>query len=94
MGLDMRPLGKPIPGFKKRFVEIFQMVTNDEIPQPSVMDKLLGRKCPTREELLEEWYDIQIPSYETIKAPRVGRDKEADDWALDNYNNLKDKPPF
>ena len=94
MGLDMIPLGKPIPGYKKRFIEIFQMIFNDEIPQPSFIDKLLGRKCPTREELLEEWDEIQIPSYETIKAPRVGRDKEADDWALDIYNNLKNKPPF
>lgn len=29
MGLDMRPMGKPKPGFEKRFVEIFEMVTHD-----------------------------------------------------------------
>ena len=94
MGLDMRPLGKPIPGCENRFIELFNMLSNDELPEPSFMDRLLGCQSPTRSELLEEWNEIQIPSYETIKAPRVGRDKEADDWAINNYNELQDKPSF
>ena len=44
MGLDMRPMGKPKPGFENRFVEIFEMVTKDKIPQPSFFDKLKGKK--------------------------------------------------
>jgi hypothetical protein len=94
MGLDMRPMGKPKPGFEKRFVEIFEMVTKDKIPQPSFFDKLKGKKYRTKDELLQEWFANQIRTYETIKAPRVGRDKEADEWIRNKYNELEQKPPF
>jgi hypothetical protein len=92
MGLDMRPMGRPKPGFEKRFVEIFDMVTNDKIPQASFFDKLKGKKYPTKDELLQEWFSIQTPTYETIDAPRVGRDKEADEWIRTKYNELEEKP--
>lgn len=92
MGLDMRPMGKPKPGFEKRFVEIFEMVSQDKIPEASLFDKLKGKKLPTKDELLQEWFAGQIQTYETIKAPRVGRDKEADDWIRSKYNELEQKP--
>ena len=88
----MRPMGKPKPGFEKRFVEIFQMVTKDKIPQASLLDKIKGKKYPTKEELLKEWFANQIQTYETIKAPRVGRDIEADEWITNKYNELEKKP--
>jgi hypothetical protein len=94
MGLDLRPMGKPNPGFEKRFLEIFQMVSQDKIPQPSIFDKLKGKKLPSKDELLQEWFASQIQTYETIKAPRVGRDKEADDWIKSKYNELEHKPPL
>lgn len=94
MGLDMRPMGKPKPGFEKRFVDIFEMVTNNTIPQPSFIDKLQGKKYPTKDELLQEWFANQIQTYETIKAPRVGQDKEADEWLGNKYNELEQKPPL
>jgi hypothetical protein len=94
MGLDMRPMGRPKPGFENRFVEIFEMVTKDKIPQPSFLDKLKGKKFPTKDELLQEWFTNQIQSYEAIKAPRVGRDKEADEWINNKYNELEKKPPL
>lgn len=92
MGLDMRPMGKPKPGFEKRFVDIFEMVTKDKIPQPSFLGKLKGKKYPTKDELLKEWFANQIQTYETIKAPRVGRDKEADEWIRNKHNELEQKP--
>ena len=92
MGLDMRPMGKPKPGFEKRFVEIFEMVSQDKIPEASLFDKLKGKKLPSKDELLQEWFAGQIQTYETIKAPRVGRDKEADDWIRNKYNELEQKP--
>jgi hypothetical protein len=92
MGLDMRPMGKPKPGFEKRFVDIFEMVTKNKIPQPSFLDKLKGKKYPTKDELLQEWFANQIQTYETIKAPRVGQDKEADEWIRNKYNELDKKP--
>lgn len=94
MGLDMRPMGKPKPGFEKRFVEIFNMLSKDTIPKPSFIDKLKGKKYPTKDELLQEWFASQIQTYETIKSPRVGRDKEADEWIRNKYNELKQKPPL
>lgn len=90
----MRPLGKPKPGFEKRFVEIFEMLTLDKIPQPTFLDKLTGKKLPTRDELLQEWRVNQIQTYETIMAPRVGQDKEADDWIRKKYDELEQKPPL
>lgn len=71
MGLDMRPMGKPKPGFEKRFVEIFEMVSKDNIPQPSFLDKIKGKKYPTKDVLLQEWSANQIQNYETIKSPRT-----------------------
>lgn len=94
MGLDMRPMGKPKPGFEKRFVDIFLMVTRNTIPQPSFLDKLKGKKYTTKDELLEEWFANQIQTYETIKAPRVGQDKEADEWIRNKYSELEQKPPL
>ena len=94
MGLDMRPMGKPKPGFEKRFVEIFEMVSQDKIPQPTFFVLFIGKKMPTKDELLQEWFDNQIQTYETIKAPRVGRDKEADEWIRNKYDELEQKPPL
>lgn len=94
MGLDMRPMGKPKPGFEKRYLEIFKMISENKIPKPSLIDKLRGKKFPTEEELLEEWYANQITTYETIKAPRVGRDKAADLWIREKYEELEQKPPL
>lgn len=86
MGLYMRPMGKPKPGFERRFTEIFEMLSKNRIPQASFLEKLKGKKYPTRDEILQEWFAIQIPTYETIGAPRVGRDKEADEWLRNKYD--------
>ncbi|WP_445455482.1 hypothetical protein [Flavobacterium sp. HNIBRBA15423] len=94
MGLDMRPMGKPKAGFEKRFIEIFEILSKNDFPQPSFFDKLKGKKYPTKEELLQEWFANQIQTYETIKAPRVGQDKEADEWIKGKYNELEQKPPL
>jgi hypothetical protein len=94
MGLDMRPMGKPKPGFEKRFAELFEIISTDNYPQLSLMDKLKGKKALSKEDYLNEWFENQIQSYETIKAPRVGRDKEAEEWIMDFYNDLDEKPPL
>jgi hypothetical protein len=93
MGLDLRPIGKPKPGFEQRFVDIFEMITKNAIPQPSLFDKIKGKRYQTRDELLQEWFANQIQTYETIKAPRVGQDKEADEWIRSKYNELEQKLP-
>lgn len=90
----MRPMGKPKKGFEKRYKEIFEMVNSDNIPEPSAFDKMRGIKKPAKEELINEWFENQIPTYETIKAPRVGRDPEAEEWLKERYEELENKPPY
>ncbi|WP_433833454.1 hypothetical protein [Flavobacterium anhuiense] len=86
MGLDMRPLGKPKPGFETRFKEIMQIVQGKEKQELTFFDKLKGKKILSKEELLEEWFANQVQSYVTIKAPRVGYDQIANDWIKERYN--------
>ena len=85
MGLDWRPMGKPKVGFEERFKQIFRILTDKEKQEISLLDKLKGKKIKGKDELLQEWFDISDKTYETIKAPRVGRDKLADDWIKEKY---------
>jgi len=82
MGLDWRPLGKPKPECKERFDQLFRILNGSE-PIPVIPGT---KKRYSREALKEEWFEIQIPSYETIKAPMVGRDPEADEWVKAQYD--------
>ncbi len=94
MGLDLRPLGKPKKGFEKRYIEIFKMIESDNIPKPNFWDKLRGKKYPTKDELIQEWFQNQIPTYETIKAPMVGRDPEAEEWLKEKYKELEKQSSY
>lgn len=85
MGLDMRPLGKPKPGCEDEFVKIFNILQNREEQKISLIDKLKGNKEKTIEQLLDIWNELQISSFETIKAPMVGRDIEANNWLNSLY---------
>ncbi len=91
MGLDMRPMGKPKKGFEKRYTQIFNIVSGKEKQELSIFDKLKGKKLKSKDELLQEWFANQIQSYETIKAPKVGRDQEADEWMKKNYDETVHK---
>ena len=84
MGLDMRPLSKPKAGKEQRFYELYNLIPSENLSPDQ------------REQLLEEWFALGIPSYETIKAPQVGRDAQADAWLREQYDadDNPDKPPF
>lgn len=90
----MRPMGKPQPGFEKRYRELFDIISNDKFPQPSMLQKLFGKKAPTKDDLLAEWFANQIKTYETVKAPQVGKDKEADEWVVQQYEESDKKTPW
>lgn len=94
MGLDWRPIGKPKPRFEKRFNQLFSLIQGKEKIKVSFIDKILGKGKSNREKLLQEWFSIQIPSYETIKAPRVGRDPAADEWLKNEYEKSKKTSSF
>jgi len=85
MGLDMRPLGKPKAGFENKYDELFNNIRNYKSVELSFFDKLRSKKILSREELIKEWQSIQEPAYETIKAPLVGRDEDANNWAKERY---------
>jgi hypothetical protein len=87
MGLDWRPMGKPKPGFEERYKQIFRIMHGKERQALSLLDRLKGKKKESKEELVEEWSANIIPTYETIKAPRVGRDNSADEWIAKQYEN-------
>lgn len=84
MGLDMRPLSKPKAGQEKRFYELYSLILSENLAPDQ------------QEQLLEEWFALGIPSYETIKVPQVGRDAQADVWLREQYeaDDSPDKPPF
>jgi hypothetical protein len=94
MGLDWRPLGKPKLGYEIRFNQLFRLLQGTEKQELSFVQKLQGKRRATKEELLEEWFSISDPCYETIKAPRVGRDKIADDWVLRKYEESDKSLPL
>jgi len=91
MGLDMRPMGKPKAEFEKRFKQIMKIIQGEEKQEVSFFDKLKGKKIKTKDELLEEWFANQIQSYETIKAPQVGKDEEANNWIKKKYEETDKK---
>ena len=82
MGLDWRPMGKPKSGFEERYIQIFRIIQGEEKQELNFIDRIKGKKILTKEQLLEEWFANQIPTYETIKVPKVGRDKAAGDCRL------------
>lgn len=85
----MRPMGKPKPGLENRFEEIFALLSGKKKESFGLWGMLTGRKPRTQEELTEEWFAIQVPSYETLKAPQIGRDAVADIWIEQKYKETK-----
>lgn len=84
----MRPLGKPKAGYEKRFLELYKLIPTLSDDKVGIVGKLFGKKSKL-EQTLEEWNSILIPAYETIKAPMVGRDSEAEAWIRERYKEGK-----
>ena len=74
MGLDNKVLNAPKPGFEKEFSDIFQ--------------KHIKPKNYTQE-IVDRYFEISIPAYENMGAPRVGFDHRADNWILGLYERNK-----
>ena len=64
------------------------LVESDNIPKPNFTDKIRGKKYQRKDELVQEWFENQISTYETIKAPMVGKDQEAEKWIKEKYEEL------
>src|SRR5262245_14170134 len=70
MGLDWQPLGKPKPGHEREFEDLFTELFIDQVHDQAKRDRLSA---------------IEISPYETLGAPRVGFDPQADRWAAEQY---------
>jgi len=90
----MKPMGKPKPGFEKRFREIFDIVSGRKKQKLSFWDRLKGKRRASKDELLKEWFANQTSTYDTLDAPKVGRDQEAEDWLREQYERSDKKHAF
>ncbi|WP_293303666.1 hypothetical protein [Pedobacter sp. UBA5917] len=87
MGLDMVPMGKAKPGHEATFKKLYYELINFKEPKVSWLDKLIGKKDNTKEQLHEQWLAMQTSSFETLGAPMVGRDENANVWAKEQYED-------
>jgi hypothetical protein len=83
MGLDWKPMNRPKPGREKEYEDIFLTLQKKE--ETLFFSKLFGKKQKDKERLLESFFDMSIPAYETLDAPRVGFDDNATEWAKGQY---------
>lgn len=87
----MIPMGKPMPGREADFKRIFLELINFKEPKVSWLDKFKGKKVDAKAVLYQQWLDLQVSSFESLGAPMVGRDKSADFWAAQKYEESEKK---
>ena len=77
MGLEWEPLPTPKRGFEREFEALFH--------------KLAAATGSKREQVVSWFNEVAVPPFETIGAPRVGTDEEANAWLrarLEKSNRL------
>src|SRR5262245_31792531 len=77
MGLDWLPGNRAKPGFEAEFVDLFHRIN-------------APGSAGAGDGLLERFHEISITAFDTLGAPRVGHDPEADEWARQRYRVLTD----
>lgn len=98
MGLDWNPGNKPRPGFEDEFEKIVISTAGDKLApkdRPRLADALrdglvgLVKKGPSEQQMRARFAEISISAFETLNAPRVGFDGNADEWARDVHDKRK-----
>lgn len=79
MGLDWQPLDKPKPGHEAEFDKLYKEIFDFDNKDESLWEQLRA---------------VAISPYETLGAPRVGVDAEADRWAAEEYSKRPRKRLF
>lgn len=88
MGLDWNPIGKAKRGHEEEFERLFHVLGDNPV-NAGFIERLLRRlRGFDRDKTSARWFEIQVTPYETLGAPRVGRDAAADEWARTLYRNL------
>jgi hypothetical protein len=72
VGLDWNPGNKAKQGHEAEFTEVLRRL-------------LASKPGPDRDALEGRFHNISVTAFETLRAPRVGRDPEADAWARRVY---------
>jgi len=94
MGLDWNPLGKPKSGFEQEFFDLLGQLTEPKAwLQPSPIPHRPIADGQDTKSLRQRLFSIQISPYETLGAPRVGRDPAADAWIRAQYGKAPNRPP-
>ena len=88
MGLDWVPTNRPKPGAEAEFEDIFNVFFKKK---KAGFWASLFAKPVDMEALALRSQEISISAYETLKAPIVGSDPRADEWARKYYEGLEDK---
>lgn len=79
MGLVWIPLNKPEVGKEEEFEKLFLQLNKKEVSDNDV------------QALLSQFLSISKAPYETLNAPRVGRDDKATEWAKSKFDLRPDK---
>lgn len=83
MGLDWTPMSRPLAGHEQEFEKAFNELAGRElIHRSGILGWLKGKTLTRHEraERIERLREISEAPYETLGAPRVGYDEEADQW--------------
>jgi len=93
MGLDWNPLGKPKKGMEEEFYRLLgQLSLAKDWVQPAGFS--FEKVSKSRQDALRErFFAIQVSPNETLDAPRVGRDADAEAWIRSQYDDAPHKPP-
>ena len=77
MGLDWNPGPKPQPGSEDEFRRLWR--------------RLQSKWCWNRPAKLNRFQELTITAFRTLKAPRVGVDQQANEWAHQAFMTRADK---
>lgn len=80
MGLDWNPANKPAPGHEDEFWKLFEALATEGA---EITDAQSAR-----------YDEISISAFQTLRAPRVGIDAIATEWATEMHARQKEKTPL
>lgn len=83
MGLDWNPMARPRAGYEEEFEKLFGELTGRTPIKRPGLSRLFKSSTLTKAEeavRIERFREITQAPFETLGAPRVGHDEEADEW--------------
>ena len=100
MGLDWQPIARPKPGHEADFETIYRHIYEDvpiEVPRRKKWGLFRDQRAEradrdaARQTMLNRIDEIGVLPEEAVGAPRVGHDRNADEWLIQNTRNRRNK---